>query len=398
MKICLRIARILLLCLLIVFLTACVKQVPLKMAPFGTLDQDDYKMLHEVCSKQTTTVPDATKIESQMPYVVYYIKMPSLNFAAGEFKDESDITSLCKLINDDQYGIKLSAPIGTIEWLNALISTPDLYDKMLEKKKGPFSVDVQQLVQMTNSYRKTKKFVTPTPLSLDKYTTLVFKMDELNDYEKSAILKLNRLLLEELYPDKAPKCLEKERAIDWNNITVAIPDFKTLDNNISEAEIKESCDYIEKYFQKWKVFKKIVRTVTPDTDIILEGIIVRYHALGGKQKAVQFLLGGLMGSRSSKMYAYCFLEMKWIDARSREKIGVMMVNYAYPTTSMLERGRPHIFLVDSFNSIFTLLMKSRAKYCSGYHWDLSTGCGPDHSGRGVDYCEDIMDPKKWTGK
>jgi len=71
--------------------------------------------------------------------------------------------------------------------LNKLLELPPLYDKIFAKhRKRRISEDVKILISITSKYRSKDK-------------------KELNDTEKDNIQKLNRLLLETIYPNETPK-------------------------------------------------------------------------------------------------------------------------------------------------------------------------------------------------
>ena len=113
------------------------------------------------------------------------------SFYVREFQPPLTIEGLCKVINDDKYNISLNSVINTIDWLNELLKIPNFYDILhVEKPNIAFSKEVLDLIDKTKASRN-KSF------------------SSLNDDEKSNIRILNRLLLEETYPQETPKSLKE---------------------------------------------------------------------------------------------------------------------------------------------------------------------------------------------
>lgn len=112
-------------------------------------------------------------------------KNPS-DFDILEFKHPFSLKKLCNVITKDNKDLTLNAPLNTVEWLNALLEISDFYDTLLKIRNSGISHDVNKLVEKTKEYR-TKS-----------YTSLY-------DNQKGNIKKLNRLFLEEIYPDETPK-------------------------------------------------------------------------------------------------------------------------------------------------------------------------------------------------
>ncbi|MDO8141853.1 MAG: patatin-like phospholipase family protein, partial [Candidatus Brocadiales bacterium] len=109
------------------------------------------------------------------------------DFWSGEFTSEATIEKLCDTINKDLYPISTENTIQSVKELNDLLTLEAFYGIITEKKRDiKFSDEITELVY------KIKK---------DSY-----KNDpNLNDDKKSNIKRLNRLLLEEAYPQKTPK-------------------------------------------------------------------------------------------------------------------------------------------------------------------------------------------------
>ena len=122
-------------------------------------------------------------------YYLEYLEMrASSKFQEKEFKKSFTIEKLCEVINRDQYNISLNVPTNTIEWLNDLLEISNFYKILCLKKPNiSLSKDIVDLVEKTEEYRN-KSF------------------SELGDYNKCRIKRLNRLLLEDVYPKETPLC------------------------------------------------------------------------------------------------------------------------------------------------------------------------------------------------
>ena len=78
------------------------------------------------------------------------------DFCAFEFKSPLTIEKLCKVINDDNYEIRLCYTLNTIEWLNELLESSNLFNIIYLKKKTEacFSKDVIKLIKKARKYLK----------------------------------------------------------------------------------------------------------------------------------------------------------------------------------------------------------------------------------------------------
>ena len=113
-------------------------------------------------------------------------------FCLDEFKPPFTVKKLCKAIKNDNYKISLQIAKNTITWLNELLKEPKFYSILREKKPDiGFTKKVIDLVNKTGGYRNDKEF------------------SKLEIQEQIYIKRLNRLILEETYPEKAPKSLEE---------------------------------------------------------------------------------------------------------------------------------------------------------------------------------------------
>ncbi|OQY99735.1 MAG: hypothetical protein B6D35_08670 [Candidatus Brocadia sp. UTAMX2] len=129
-----------------------------------------------------------TDINAPRILTALYADVPLLpDFYEDEFKPPLTIAGLCTVINNDQYTISLQAPINTLAWLNELLRVPKFYDILHEKKPDiSFSNTLMDLMNETNNYRNKN-------------------YSDLNIDEQNTIRRLNRLLLQETYPQETPK-------------------------------------------------------------------------------------------------------------------------------------------------------------------------------------------------
>jgi len=130
--------------------------------------------------------PDGTKVKGLWIKNKLVGSLEFYLFRGGEFEEGYDIASLCRAIKAD-IAPSLKSPENSIAWLNELLKTPDLYEKYSKKIKPlTFPEEINNLIERTKGLRK-KRF------------------SEINVDSQKDIVKLNRLLIEHLYPDKTPK-------------------------------------------------------------------------------------------------------------------------------------------------------------------------------------------------
>ncbi len=112
-------------------------------------------------------------------------------FSPDEFDNNLTVEALCEDINNDNYGIKFRTQDKTIERLNEILETPNFYD-IFSKKKKPLKLDkyLQKLIEESKDYRN-KDFL------------------ELTEMQRKTIIRLNRIILETIYPRSCPKSLLK---------------------------------------------------------------------------------------------------------------------------------------------------------------------------------------------
>lgn len=120
----------------------------------------------------------------------------SFYFGDGEFQGKLIVEGLCRKIDDDIGAVPLRNSDYNVGRLNEILKIPDLYDRLSIKEKGIlYSVKIADLVNETSDYRTVKEFSYLTAAKQEK------------------ILTLNRLVLEETYPDETPRS-PKERRVD----------------------------------------------------------------------------------------------------------------------------------------------------------------------------------------
>lgn len=190
-------------------------------------------LLEEIYSEYTP------KIHERKTYA--YLKGASSEFSLDEF-GRFPVRELCKKINNVN-NLHLDAPKNTINWLNELLRYPGLYDNLLEKnpdfKKKIMNVsfftklnmemldikrhnDIMTLVKETKGYRNKSYYV----LGLD---------------EQINIERLNRFLLEKLYPKYTPEIYERKTTSLY--LSESVSDF-TPNEFTQTLSVKKLCDKI----------------------------------------------------------------------------------------------------------------------------------------------------------
>ena len=111
----------------------------------------------------------------------------SIDFVAKEFQGSFTVDKLYRAVKADGYNISVNAPENTLEYLNGILKVPNFFDKVLDKKEiFMYTPEIKAFVHLTNRYR-SKNFQN---LSAD---------------EQNNIKRLNRLVIENLYAQEAPK-------------------------------------------------------------------------------------------------------------------------------------------------------------------------------------------------
>jgi hypothetical protein len=132
------------------------------------------------------TYPDGTKTIGEWINSKLVGSAKFYLFHSFEFQKDYTIATLCSIIKRDIH-LSTEAKENTIEWLNELLKIPDLSEKLnnMTHEKS-LSKEIDTLLESTKDFRN-KSF---SELNLDK---------------QKDILKLNRLLIEHLYPTQTPK-------------------------------------------------------------------------------------------------------------------------------------------------------------------------------------------------
>ena len=132
------------------------------------------------------TYPDGTKVTEEWINNKLVGSPGFYLFRGFEFTNEYHIIYLCNKIKED-ITISLNAKENTIDWLNKLLTVPNLYDRFNKKTKASeFSQEITSLIERTEDVR-SKRFA------------------DLDSDNRRDIVKLNRLLLEHFYPFITPK-------------------------------------------------------------------------------------------------------------------------------------------------------------------------------------------------
>ena len=159
-------------------------------------------------------------------YIVTYgakLKKGSYEFSVDQFTRGLRVDALCKEINKYGYGKEFKISSNTVEDLNKILEVPNFYDLCL-KKKGKslkLTVYVQKLISETESYRN-KNFL------------------KLSEKQQHNILKLNRLILESIFPKSCPKSLyatEGQILAEWDPYT--IPILSEISGKVKFGDISE---------------------------------------------------------------------------------------------------------------------------------------------------------------
>lgn len=114
------------------------------------------------------------------------------DFSLEEFKDPYSVEKLCEAIKRDNYGLKLESKDNSISRINEILERVDFYEKLIKKKGGRnWSLDIRVMIQATETFRNEE-------WSFSDLTGDLVKIQKL-------FKRLNRLLLEETYPEETPQ-------------------------------------------------------------------------------------------------------------------------------------------------------------------------------------------------
>lgn len=118
-------------------------------------------------------------------------------FFKSEFTEALPIKKLCNLIMDDGYDISITAEDSTVARLNELLKVPNLYHRIKRKNK----------IIRLSEFLKDLMSLVPCERKLE-YSAF-------NKSDQESILKFNRVLLEELYPNDTPKHLYNKANLEY---------------------------------------------------------------------------------------------------------------------------------------------------------------------------------------
>ena len=170
----------------------------------------------------------------------------TINFSKSQFRFQLTIDDLCEEISKDVVNIpSLKARNNNIDWLNELLKVPDFYDILCKTKpRNSYSEKVMKLENKTRKYRK-KNF------------------SYLSEERQFNIKKLNRLLLEETYPQATPKNQKyKQRCEEcYKHLLQKQPPKKILviPRNMTNLPTKHFGKKIFGNLKNYKISKKIIK-------------------------------------------------------------------------------------------------------------------------------------------
>lgn len=140
----------------------------------------------EIREVQLLTIEDGNIKASRIGTIPLLLK-GSPEFSMDEFTNGLTVKALCEEINKEGYGIEFKTLNNTIERLNEILQIPNFYNICLKKKKSlKLNEYAQKLISQSKNYR-SKDF------------------SELSKDQRKSVLKLNRMILEALYPQNCPK-------------------------------------------------------------------------------------------------------------------------------------------------------------------------------------------------
>lgn len=159
--------------------------------------------------KQIVSKPKLTKKKHKLKrHLLKKVFLPpkpkpiiSYGYKASEFVKRFNHNALIKAIKADNYGYAFTSPENSLKWLNELLRQPDFYDRWkrsaaASKRQVILSPTIIRLIKETAGYR-FKPFA------------------KLTKEQQQKIIKLNRLLLEAIYPLLSPKSLMATTTDKW---------------------------------------------------------------------------------------------------------------------------------------------------------------------------------------
>lgn len=112
------------------------------------------------------------------------------SFNDREFNNDQEVEELCRTIKNEYPLLSPSIPLSGTEWLNKFLQIGCFYDNLKAKHtRIEFDKYTEQLIQETSLYRRNY-------------------FEYLGEYKQMKIIRLNRLLLEAVYPKITPKFMD----------------------------------------------------------------------------------------------------------------------------------------------------------------------------------------------
>lgn len=166
---------------------------------WATMKKNYFEIYDKIVSGvlESSTPPPFKKNEVKKKLIAAFkeefLKRDAMSFQVfidREFNNDSEIEELCRLIKKDYPSLSLSVKTGTTTWLNNFLKIGRFHDMLNdEHKKIKFDNYLKALVKETALYRPN-----------------VFEY--LGEYKQMKIIRLNRLLLEAIYPENAPQFID----------------------------------------------------------------------------------------------------------------------------------------------------------------------------------------------
>jgi hypothetical protein len=126
-------------------------------------------------------------------------------FRQYEFEDLTAIRDLCQCIENDKYNLHLKARERTLHWLNNLLEVPDLYDRIRRHSRRVKEIPKNIANLDLNTVQRQSKCFNDLKLKEQQY-----------------IVRLNRLMLEKIYPDKMPQSMDR-RVLNLRRLISRLP-------------------------------------------------------------------------------------------------------------------------------------------------------------------------------
>lgn len=195
-----------------------------------------------------------------------------IDFSKEDFKRPYSLEKLCRALKDDSYwNFSLNSPENTIERINELLAKPTILDKVLEKYSDfIFSPDIMYLGEQTERFKTGYSSEINAPRIQNR------------------IKKMNRLILETLYPTLVPKMgrahpVEKINCAHFRE-ALAASELFGHERGAFTGAMKRTIGWIEKAHNGMLELDEI-GTLSEDVQSQLLTFIEsgKYHRVGGTQ-------------------------------------------------------------------------------------------------------------------